>query len=259
MKPGSTIKTYLVLFFYIILGYVFMIFPELYLPPPGEGGLDKTGNFIFQFSVLALITITNAVTAYKFNLRNELSAFWSINKIGYFPIGILVGILVMSAPVILGLFSGKGTWSDLKFQYEIPSLEPIAIFFLIIITLWEELWFRGIYLNYAKRHLSILQISLFMGLLFMISYSLYSKGNFLMVSPNFFILGMLFIFLYFNYRTNWLTFGIMLGVNMATADSPFKDHWLIGQFGILSAILWGLLLFWTVNKYKKKLKTSPEY
>lgn len=41
----------------------------------------------------------------------------------------------------------------------------------------------------------------------------------------------------------------MLGINVATASSPFEDDWFIGRFGILSAILWGILLFWTIKKY----------
>lgn len=258
MKPNSNVRIYLILFSFIILGYVFMIVPELYLPPPSEGESSLKTGFIFQFSVLTLILITNFVTAYKFKLKKELTEFWSIKKISHFPIGILVGIFVMAVPIILGLLTGKANWSDLKFVYDLSELKPIAIIFTLIITLWEELWFRGIFLNYAKRYLSILQISLFMGLLFMISYSLYSRGNFLMVSPNFLVLGILFILLYFYFKTNWLTYGMMLGINIATASSPFENDWLIGKFGLLSAMLWGILLLWIIKKYDGNINKKPE-
>ncbi|MCH6235819.1 hypothetical protein [Cognataquiflexum rubidum] len=257
MKLNSNVRIYLILFFFVILGYVFMIVPDLFLPPPSEGELSMKFSFIFQFSVLTLILITNFVTAYKFKLKKELTEFWSIKKISHFPIGILVGVSVMSVPIIFGILSGKAAWSDLKFVYDLSGLEPIAIIFTLIITLWEELWYRGIFLNYAKRYLSIIQISLFMGLLFMISYSLYSKGNFLMVSPNFLLLGILFILMYFYFKTNWLTYGMMLGINIATASSPFENDWLIGRFGLLSALLWGILLLWIIKKYDGNLNKKP--
>jgi membrane protease YdiL (CAAX protease family) len=256
MKLLPTLKVYLILFFFVILGYVFMMFPELYLPPPNEGNEEMSG-YIFQLSVLVLVIIANVVTAYAFKLKSELADFWSLKKIHYFPMGVLVGIFVMALPLSIGLLTGKATWSDLKFDYEVPGLKPLSIIFLFIITLWEELWFRGIFLNYAKRYLSTLQISLFMGLLFMVSYSLYSRGDLLMVSPNFLLLGMLFILLYFYYKTNWITYGIMVGINMAAANSPFESDWLIGKFGILSAIGWGIVLFWIIKKYSKTIAKNP--
>lgn len=175
MTFNSNIKIYLILFFFIILGYVFMVIPDIFLPPPTEGEFNEQNNFAFQISVLALVVLTNFVTAYKFKLKRELSNFWSIKRIIYFPVGLMIGVFIMSIPIAFGILYGEATWSDLKFDYGIPGLKPVSIIFVLIITLWEELWFRGIFLNYAKRYLPILKISLFLGFLFMISYSFIQK------------------------------------------------------------------------------------
>ncbi|MGC9330926.1 MAG: CPBP family glutamic-type intramembrane protease [Bacteroidales bacterium] len=45
-----------------------------------------------------------------------------------------------------------------------------------VIIAWEELWFRGIFLNYCNRNLSVINLSLTIGFLFMLVHLCKSKN-----------------------------------------------------------------------------------
>ncbi len=99
-----------------------------------------------------------------------------------------------------------------------------------MIVTWEELWFRGIFLNYSRRYLSPINLSLTIGTLFMLSHTLNPSIDLVRTGPTLFLAGALLTLLYFHYRTIWLPIGLHFGNNVFGS---------MINFGQSSSIFWG--------------------
>ncbi|RRJ92879.1 CPBP family intramembrane glutamic endopeptidase [Flavobacterium macacae] len=243
MKHAPKLKSYLTILIFLIVGMLVMGIAQLFKTPAGLNS---------AFILLALFIIVNIATAKIFNLKSEIQSFWSIKKIYLLPVGIVAGGLIAISPVLAGLLTGATQFSELKFDTKF-TLSSIAV--TLAIVAWEELWFRGIFLNYCNRNLSAIHISITIGLLFMMVHLLNPEINLLKTGPTLFFAGAFLTIVYFYFKTIWLPIGLHFGNNYLIIQSNLDTHWLFGNEGYLGAIILALLFLLFVkliiNKTKK--------
>ncbi|MBL4755636.1 MAG: CPBP family intramembrane metalloprotease [Flavobacteriales bacterium] len=117
---------------------------------------------------------------------------------------------------------------------------------------WEELWFRGLFLNYCNKYLSAINLSLTMGLLFMLIHLLNPDINLIKTGPTLFLAGATLTLLYFYFKNIWLPIGLHFGNNYfgSLVETNIDDHLFFGNEGYLNAIILGglFLLFMIKSK-----------
>lgn len=239
------LKKYLIIILYLVIGFGVM----------GVAQLVKTPDWLNSaFIVLALFIIVNIATAKIYNLKTEIKTFWSIKKIYLLPIGIVAGGLIAVSPVLAGLLTRATQFSELKFDTAF-TLTSVAV--TLAIVAWEELWFRGIFLNYCNRNLSAIHISITIGLLFMLVHLLNPEINLLKTGPTLFFAGAFLTIVYFYFKSIWFPIGLHFGNNYLTIQSNLDKHWLFGNEGYLGAIVLALLFLLfvklTINKTNKRI------
>lgn len=241
MKPK--LKSYLIILAFLIVGMLVM----------GTSQFFKTPDWLNSaFIVLALFVLVNIATIKIFNLNTEIKIFWGLRKIYFLPIGIIVGGTIAVSPILAGILTGATTFSELKLD---TTFTVTSIFVTLAIVAWEELWFRGIFLNYCNRHLSVINISITIGLLFMLVHLLNPEINMLKTGPTLFLAGAFLTIVYFYFKTIWLPIGLHFGNNYLTVQSNLNEHWLLGNEGYFGAIILAILFLTfvklTLNKTSK--------
>lgn len=241
---NKTVKSYIIILGHLILGLTIIAsIQQLKLP-------TWLSASVLIFLAFVFLNLTHF---YFFKLKNEIGEFWSTRKITYLPIGIIGGGLIAISPIILGLITGQLSASDISFNTDL-SVSSIGLTFVIIA--WEELWFRGIFLNYCNRHLSAINLSLTIGLLFMLVHILNPKIDLHKTGATLFFAGALLTILYFYFKTIWLPIGLHFGNNYLNSiiDTKFKTDTLFGEEGYIGTIiLAGLFLTFvkmTIDKNK---------
>lgn len=243
---NKQLKSYLIILGHLIIGLSIIVsIQQLKLPT------------WLSASVLILLAFVflNLIHFYFFKLRNEITEFWSIRKIAYLPIGIIGGGLIAISPTFLGFITGQLSASDISFNTGF-SVSSIGLTFVIIA--WEELWFRGIFLNYCNRHLSSINLSLTIGLLFMLVHLLNPKIDLFKTGLTLFFAGALLTILYFYFKSIWLPIGLHFGNNYLNSilDTRFETDTLFGDEGYIGTIiLAGLFLTFvkmTIGKNKSE-------
>ena len=205
----------------------------------GIAQLFKTPDWLNSaFIILTLFIIINIATAIFFNLKSEIKTFWGFKKIYLLPIGLLAGGLIAVSPTLVGLLAGISHFRELKFDNTI-TLSSVVV--TLAIVAWEELWFRGIFLNYCNRNLSAINISIVIGLLFMLIHLLNPEINLLKTGPTLFFAGAFLTIVYFYFKTIWLPIGLHFGNNYLTIQSTIDKHWLLGNEGYFDAIILAIL------------------
>ena len=223
----------------------------------GIAQLLKTPDWLNSaFIVLTLFVIINIVTAKILKLKTEIKTFWGFKKIYFLPIGILAGGLIAVSPTLAGLLTGASKFSELKFDTTF-TLTSIAV--TLAIVAWEELWFRGIFLNYCNRNLSTINISITIGLLFMLVHLLNPEINLLKTGPTLFFAGVFLTIVYFYFKTIWLPIGLHFGNNYLTLQSNLDNHWLFGNEGYFGAIILAILCVIFIKLTNETHKTNRNY
>lgn len=223
----------------------------------GIAQLLKTPDWLNSaFIVLTLFVIINIVTAKILKLKTEIKTFWGFKKIYFLPIGILAGGLIAVSPTLAGLLTGASKFSELKFDTTF-TLTSIAV--TLAIVAWEELWFRGIFLNYCNRNLSTINISITIGLLFMLVHLLNPEINLLKTGPTLFFAGVFLTIVYFYFKTIWLPIGLHFGNNYLTLQSNLDKHWLFGNEGYFGAIILAILCVIFIKLMNETHKTNRNY
>jgi len=195
------VKSYLVIIGHLTVGLTILIASQqLKLP-------SWLNISIIVFIAFLLLNLTHL---YIFKLDKELREYWSLRKIIFLLFGVIGGTLIALSPTAIGVITGRLNSSEFTFNSDI-SISSIGLTFLIIG--WEELWFRGLFLNYCHRQLSSINLSLTIGLLFMLLHILNPKIDLLKTGPTLFFAGALLTILYFYYKTIWLPIGLHFGNN----------------------------------------------
>lgn len=229
MNLNPKLKSYLIIILYLVIGLVVM----------GIAQLFKTPEWLNSaFIVLTLFIIVNIATAKILKLQTEIKTFWTFKKIYFLPIGILAGGMIAISPALTGLLTGATQFSALKLDTTF-TLSSIAV--TLTIVAWEELWFRGIFLNYCNRNLSSINISITIGLLFMLVHLLNPEINLLKTGPTLFFAGAFLTIVYFYFKTIWLPIGLHFGNNYLTLQTNLDNHWLFGNEGYFGAIILAII------------------
>jgi len=245
MKKG--INCYLLILGNLILGMtVFVSIQKLPLP----SWLNPS------VVILVVFILLNLVQTYFFNLKNEIKEFWSIRKILYFPIGVICGTLIAISPMLLAVLFGQLPTSEITF---FTDFTIYSICLTMVIISWEELWFRGIFLNYCSKHVSEIIISLTIGLLFALIHILNPKINLIQTGPSLFFAGALLTIVYFYFKTIWLPIGMHFGNNFSNSiiSAKFETNSIFGSDGYIGAFILATLFFifvkLTIVKHPKPL------
>jgi len=242
MNIKSKVKSYLIILLFLIIGMLLMGSAQL---------LKSTDSINSAFLMLVLFVGQNISTAYMLNIKAELYTFWSLKKIYFLPIGILAGGIIVLIPVIAGLLTAETSIGQIKFASEFT---PASIFLTLVIVSWEELWFRGIFLNYCNRNLSAITISITIGLLFMLVHVLNPEIDLIKTGPTLFFAGAFLTLVYFYFKTIWLPIGLHFGNNYMSIESNLDKHSILGTEGYLGAIVLAILYILLVKLTIKKLK-----
>ena len=239
MKINGSFKSYVIIITYLFIGLVIIGIVQLLKTPDW---LNSSAIVLFFFIIVNIITVR------ILRLKNEIKLFWSFKKMLYLPIGIIVGGVIAISPVLVGLFTGKISTNEIALK----TFTVSSITLTMVIVAWEELWFRGIFLNYCNKYLSAINISITIGLLFMFIHVLNPEINLLKTGPTLFFAGAFLTIVYFYFKTIWLPIGLHFGNNYLTPETKIENHWLLGTEGFLSAfILAGLFIVFvklTLNK-----------
>lgn len=240
MKKKQYIKAYLVILIHLFIGLLILVsVKKLSLP------------MWLSSSVFALILFLsiNLIDMFIFKLKSELLEFWTLRKIAYLFIGIAGGAAIGLIPEVVSIVLGA-TDSNGEFNVDF-SISTILI--TLVIVGWEELWFRGIFLNYCDRFLSPLNISITIGALFMLVHALNPEIDLLISGPGLFFAGALLTILYFVFRTIWLPLGLHFGNNFfgSAIEVQNADDIFLGSDGYLGTLVLALLYLAFVVKLRK--------
>lgn len=246
MIMNKKIKSYLVIIGHLTVGLTILIASQqLKLP-------SWLNISVIVFIAFLLLNLTHL---YIFKLDKELSEYWSLRKIIFLVFGVLGGTLIALSPTVIGVVSGQLNFSELTFNSDI-SISSMGLTFLIIS--WEELWFRGLFLNYCHRQLSSINLSLTIGLLFMLLHILNPKIDLLKTGPTLFFAGALLTILYFYYKTIWLPIGLHFGNNFTgtVLKTSKETDILFGNEGYIGTIILAGLFFLYFIKTKKLIASG---
>jgi len=243
---NKILKSYLLILATVIIGIGLLVLSEK-IPLP-----HWVNSSAF---LLAVFIILNIIYDAVFKL-NAIQNFWSLRKVYHLLPAAVGGTIIAVLPALVALGFGSITPCDLHFNFTLTISSLILSF---IIVGWEELWFRGVILNYANRHLSPVNISLTIGLLFMLVHVLNPEIELLKKGPALFFAGALLTILYFYYRSIWVPCGLHFGNNffggMLKAENDHDPFF--GGDGYLSAIiLAAIFLFFAYRIYNNRSSSS---
>ena len=235
------LKSYLIIIAHVIFGLTLLIvFQKVEMP----AWLNASALIFIVF------LLVNLTSSYIFNLGKELKEYWTLRKLQFLIIGIFAGALIATTPNLISFLTGHSSPENVSFKMEI-TFSSIAV--TLMIVGWEELWFRGLFLNYCNKYLSAINLSLTMGLLFMLIHMLNPDINLIKTGPTLFFAGATLTILYFYYKNIWLPIGLHFGNNYfgSLVETNIDDHLIFGHEGYLNAIILGGLFLVFMIKSKK--------
>ncbi|MBD79427.1 MAG: hypothetical protein CL840_10945 [Crocinitomicaceae bacterium] len=188
MKIRQPIIAYLVIILHVFVG-LFILISTKKLPLPTWINSSVV--------VLVLLAIVNLIGISIFKLKTEFLEYWRLRKIGYLFVGMFGGTAIGLFPELLSVIAGNEEYNG---QFNV-NLSISAILITLVIVAWEELWFRGMFLNYCHRFLSPMHLSIIIGVLFMAVHALNPEMNLLVSGPGLFFAGAFLTILYFAFRT----------------------------------------------------------
>lgn len=235
-------KSYLLLLGNLAIG-VLLLFTAKKTPLPSW--INTPTFLMIAFSCLNLIYL------FVFKLSKDFKTYWSLRKTPFLIWGLLAGISVALSPILIGLLTTKINLSELSIN---PMLSVYSIGITFLIVSWEELWFRGLFLNHCKKYISPIGISIAIGLLFTLIHLLNPTIDLLKSGSTLFFAGALLTILYFYYKNFWLPLAFHFGNNIteSTIQTNADLGLFLGSDGYLTAIILAGLFF----IYALKIKSS---
>lgn len=243
MTTPTLLRPFLFIIGYLVIGMVIVISLEQ---------LRLENRMISSLTILLAFLVFNLILNHFLDLKNELRNFWSLKKIWLLPVGLTGGLLIAVFPLLLSLLVSGTHFSDITLAQEVSVSGIVTTLFIVS---WEELWFRGLIVNYCRRYLSATWLSLLMGLLFVLLHFLNPKIDLIQAGPALFFAGALLTLLYLSFQSIWLPIGLHFGNNYANGLFSYaseQDPW-FGKDGYVSALLLATLFFLFVKKRRQDL------
>lgn len=200
--------------------------------------------------IAIIFILINILYEYFFKLK-ALKRYWSIKKLYYIIPAIALGIIINHWAVCSAYLLGELRLEDISVNINI-TLTGVLITFIIVA--WEELWFRGLFLNYCNKHIHAVLLSFIIGFLFMAVHllnpeidlitrglALWAAGSFLTIS-------------YFYFENIWVPLGVHFGNNYFSSmvSSPLDNNSFWGTDGHYSTLILIMLFMVLSYKYRKK-------
>ena len=241
---NNKLKNYLLLLGNLAMGIILLITAKKI---PFPNWINTPTFLLIAFLLLNLIYLLS------FKLSKDFKTFWSLHKTPFLLWGFIAGILIALSPILIGLLSTQINLSALSLNPKL-SISSIGVTFLIVS--WEELWFRGLFLNQCKKYISPIRISISVGLLFILIHLLNPNINLLKTGPTLFFAGALLTILYFYYKNFWLPLAFHFGNNIteSTVQTNADLGFFLGSDGYFTAIFLAGLFFF----YALKIKSSQD-
>ena len=201
--------------------------------------------------ILIAFLLINLLNVRIFSLQESMTEFWSIKKIKFLGIGVLAGAVMIMLPGLMAWLLGYAVSFN-------PQFNLYSILITLLIVSWEELWFRGLFLNHAKKHISAINLSLIMGLLFMLIHVFNPNIDLMKTGPTLFLAGACLTLLYFYFKTIWLPLGMHFGNNYFGDFIAIeaKNHLVFGAEGYANAIILAALFLIFIFLSKQNDQTS---
>lgn len=238
---NKILKSYLVIIGNIVAGLgILLLFQQLEAPQWISGPV-----------ILIIFLLLNLMNYYGLNLNKETLEFWTLKKLHYLFWGTLGGVLISCLPVLLSLFFTKLSLNEIHINSDISF---IGVILTLVIVSWEEFWFRGLFLNYCNRYLSVTNLSLTIGFLFLFLHVFNPDIKLINKGPALFFAGTLLVILYFFYKSIWMPIGLHFGNNFISSviETENKSDILFGQDGYISACILAMLCFLFLVKLNKQ-------
>jgi membrane protease YdiL (CAAX protease family) len=238
---------YAVIIAAVALGLVILILSPRTMPAPA---INPSVIVFFLFVVL------NIASAYVLKQSRSMREYWSAKKIIMLPVAVLTGAVIAVLPVFLSIAMGKIRSADIAFAFNFSFVSAALTF---IIVAWEELWFRGIFLNYCNRYLPAVHLSFVIGLLFMLLHIMNPEISLLKKGPALFCAGTLLTMTYFYFKSIWIPVGIHFGNNYFGSMLKLKNDndLLWGGDGYMTAIVLFICILFLLRKMKDKFPVLP--
>ncbi len=205
--------------------------------------------------ILLVFVGFNYGLAALFKLKEELRDFWSMDKFAYILVGTVIGALIGLFPeliCLIGFDQPDGFEVDMDISF-------YAIGITLTVVAWEELWFRGVFLNYCRRFLSPSTISWMVGLAFMAVHALNPQVDLLVSGPTLFFAGAFLTLVYFVYETIWLPIGLHFGNNLfgSMLGVHTGDPIIFGEDGYLNALILAILYLGVLIRLRNRKRSVP--
>lgn len=202
------------------------------------------------FIIFPFFLLLNLAYVFVFKLKKELHEFWLRLALRNLTLGFFGGALISLVPAIIALVSGQASFRDVGSK----EFSLSAFFLTFLITGWEELWFRGIILNYCRKFLPAVTIALTMGALFMLMHALNPQIDLIKSGPALFFAGALLTIVYFYFKSIWVPLGLHFGNNYVSGlvETKLKTHLWFGNDAYISAILLAALFLFFAFRIKKQ-------
>ncbi len=198
--------------------------------------------------LVTLFLVYNAAWVLVFQLTSEVRTYWSWRKLHHLLLGTFLGFLLSLGPLLMLAATGQGIPS-----HPAVPVQVIGLLATFLIVCWEELWFRGLPMNYMAKHLSPLTVCVFASSLFVLMHALNPAIVLWKAAPGLFLGGMLLATSFFVFQSGWFPLGLHFGWNqfndnlgqmLLNTDYPDNRYW--GENGVvpnlfLLIVLWGFV------------------
>jgi membrane protease YdiL (CAAX protease family) len=157
----------------------------------------------------------NYTCARYFKMMPQLVQFLHPRKAHVFFGGLLLGVLPKGI-ASLSAAGGHVVWTSLQ----LPS--AAALVSTLLIVSWEELWFRGIVLDYAAHHYTRLGAAAVFSVVFVLMHLLNPEIVLLEAAPDLFLGSMMLCLIYFIANSIWAPIGVHFANNFFENVCPLK-------------------------------------
>ncbi len=180
------------------------------------------GGFSSKYILLIMFGTLNLVLAYLTGLTKPAISTYRFSKIHYLALGMLIGSLILIPFIIDLLFSKLVYVTYVKLDW-VP-----AILGTLCIVTWEELWFRGVPLQFAAQKYSEFGACIIFGFLFAVLHIFNPAMNLLYDGFYLFVAGYSLGILFFLTKTMWAPIGAHFSNNfleMILAQGNLGVNW----------------------------------